>query len=206
MPRLGLISASMAKQIMTKGRGKEEFGATFTTLAEQIGAGRIGYDVSTDISHLASVEWGIENEWLAVEAYTERTLSAVTYTGDDQRFAIHPDYDQIGATPDGHIGTDGLIEIKCPNSANHLKNVLRNEQLPDYLPQLQFQLWVTGRKWVDWVSFDPRAPEPIQLHIVRVERDEAMIEALEERCLELHRMADEIAEQLRIILEAKCEP
>jgi hypothetical protein len=153
------------------------------------------------LSHLSAVEWGIENEWLAVEAYTERTLSAVTYTGDDQRFAIHPDYDQIGATPDGYIGTDGLIEIKCPNSANHLQERASKRAVTGLPASVAIPTMGHGRKWVDWVSFDPRAPEPIQLHIVRVERDDAMIEALEERCLELHRMADEIAEQLRIKLE-----
>lgn len=201
MPKLEIISASMAPKIVTKGRGKDNpYGATFYTLARQIGAQRVGYDVSPDISGLPAVEWGIENEWLAVESYQERTFADVQYTGDSQLFTIHPEIDYVGATPDGYIGTDGLIEIKCPNSSNHLDNLLESAQLAQYTPQLQFQLWVTGRKWVDWISFDPRAPEALQMHIVRVERDEAFIASLAERCAELNRIADEVAEELKSII------
>lgn len=203
MPKIGLISASMAPKIMTRGTKGDAYGKTFDSLARQVGAQRVGYDTSPDISHLSAVEWGIENEWLAVEAYQERTFADVNYTGESQLFTIHPIIDYIGATPDGYIGADGLLEIKCPNSSNHLDNVLESAQLEQYLPQLQFQLWVTGRKWVDWLSFDPRAPEPLQMHIVRVERDEAFIEQLSERCSELNKRADLVAEQLRTIMEAK---
>jgi hypothetical protein len=197
MPSNGIISASMAPKIMTRGTKGDAYGKTFDSLARQIGAQRVGYDTSPDISHLSAVEWGIENEWLAVESYQERTFAEVNYTGESQVFTLHPVIRYVGATPDGYIGTDGLLEIKCPNSSNHLDNLLDDAQLDQYRPQLQFQLWVTGRKWVDWVSFDPRAPEPLQLHIVRVERDEALIAELEQRCDELNKRADAVARELK---------
>jgi hypothetical protein len=198
MPKLGLITASQAGKIMATGRGKDNpFGATFYGYARQVAAGRLGYDVSTDISHMSAVQWGIENEWLAVEAYREETFADVQYTGDDQRFTVHPEYDFLGCTPDGLVGSDGLIEIKCPNSDNHFANLCDNAQLDDYIPQMQFQMLVTGRKWCDWISFDPRAPEALQLHVVRVMRDDAYIATLLERAIELNRIADEIADGIR---------
>jgi hypothetical protein len=193
----GWISASNAKKIMTTGRKKDEmYGDTFFSYARQLAAARIGYDITKDISSLSSVEWGLENEWLAVETYCERYLSDVKYPVD---FQPHPDYaDSVGCTPDAYVGSDGLIEVKCPDSNNHLDNVLDNKQLDDYFAQIQFQLWVTGRKWCDWVSFDPRAPEPIKLHVVRVERDEAFISQLAERVIYLEQCVNE---QLELIKE-----
>jgi hypothetical protein len=193
----GWISASNAKKIMTTGRKKDEqYGDTFYSYARQLAAARIGYDITKDISSLSSVEWGLENEWLAVETYCERYLSDVKYPVD---FQPHPDYaDSVGCTPDAYVGSDGLIEVKCPDSNNHLDNVLDNKQLDDYFAQIQFQLWVTGRKWCDWVSFDPRAPEPIKLHVVRVERDEAFISQLAERVIYLEQCVNE---QLELIKE-----
>jgi len=193
----GWISASNAKKIMTTGRKKDEmYGDTFFSYARQLAAARIGYDITKDISSLSSVEWGLENEWLAVESYCERFLSDVKYPVE---FQPHPEYpDSVGCTPDAYVGSDGLIEVKCPDSNNHLDNVLDNKQLDDYFAQIQFHLWVTGRKWCDWVSFDPRAPEPIKLHVVRVERDEAFISQLSERVIYLEQCVNE---QLELIKE-----
>jgi hypothetical protein len=193
----GWISASNAKKIMTTGRKKDEmYGDTFFSYARQLAAARIGYDITKDISSLSAVEWGLENEWLAVETYCERYLSDVKYPVE---FQPHPDYaDSVGCTPDAYVGSDGLIEVKCPDSNNHLDNVLDNKQLDDYFAQIQFQLWVTGRKWCDWVSFDPRAPEPIKLHVVRVERDETFISQLAERVIYLEQC---VKEQLELIKE-----
>jgi hypothetical protein len=193
----GWISASNAKKIMTTGRKKDEmYGDTFFSYARQLAAARIGYDITKDISSLSSVEWGLENEWLAVESYCERYLSDVKYPVE---FQPHPEYpDSVGCTPDAFVGSDGLIEVKCPDSNNHLDNVLDNKQLDDYFAQIQFQLWVTGRKWCDWVSFDPRAPEQLKLHVVRVERDETFISQLSERVIYLEQCVNE---QLELIKE-----
>jgi hypothetical protein len=192
----GWISASNAKRIMSKGRGKEEFGLTFYGYARELAAARLGYDIRADISGLSAVEWGLENEWSAVEAYKERELVPVEYPVP---FQVHPDYpDTVGCTPDGLVGANGLIEVKCPSSSNHLDNLLDNKQLPDYFDQMQFQLWVTGRDWCDWISFDPRAPEAMQLHVYRVERNQEYIGELITRVEYLEQC---VQEQMKLIQE-----
>jgi hypothetical protein len=199
MPEAGFISASMAKDVMTNGRGKDNpFGATFMTRAHHVGAGRVGYDTSTDISHLASVEWGNEQQWVATEAYQDATMATVHSVEK-----WHQLEDRFGCTVDGLVGEDGMIEIKCPNSINHLRNVLYNEQLDDYIHQIQFSLWITGRQWCDFISFDSRAPIGLQLHVHRVERDEVAIAELKERAGAMDIEADRIAELLRTKMETK---
>lgn len=184
MPKVGLISASMGKALMTKGRKKdEEYGATFyNDVVRVVSAGFFGYDVTPDISHMEAVQRGIEHEWLAVEAYQAETMRTVEYKGDDQRFITSPEYPWLGATPDGLIGTDGLLEVKNPNPKNHWGNLTGNDQLDDYYTQMQIQMIATGRKWDDWVSYDDDCPIPeLRLHIYRVERDETHIAEIIER-------------------------
>lgn len=87
----------------------------------------------------------------------------------------------IGGTPDGFIGEDGILEIKCPyNGGNHLKTLLTGEIYnPEYIYQIQGYLWITGRKWCDFVTYDPDLIDELQLNILRIERDEQIIEGIE---------------------------
>lgn len=198
MPKTAYASASQAKAILTKGRSKsQEYGETFYTLAKQIAAGVVGYDVTTDISHMAAIQHGNEYEPVAIAEYESRNMVQV----HGQQKWLQLDHIQAGCTPDGLIGSDGMIEVKCPNSNNHLDNVLSNAQLALYLPQMQFSIWVTGRKWCDFISYDPRAPIGIDLHVVRVNRDEQMIKSLAERTEKLLDIANEYAEQLKSLLK-----
>ncbi len=94
-------------------------------------------------------------------------------------FVPHPTIDQAGCSPDGLIGGDGLIEIKCPNTATHLETLLGQAVPGKYDTQIQFQLACTGRAYCDFVSYDPRMPENMRLFIKRVERDDKRIKELE---------------------------
>jgi hypothetical protein len=78
------------------------------------------------------------------------------------------------------VGEDGLLEIKCPSSKNHIKYLLGGKPPAKYVPQMQCQMAVTGRKWCDFVSYDPRLPEDLQLFVVRLERDVSFIMSMEE--------------------------
>jgi hypothetical protein len=197
MPKQSYISASMAKDVMTNGRGKDNpFGATFVTRAKAIGASRVGYDVSTDLSGNFDIERGLEFEWEAIETYKEVKLAQVH---GEQKWIQREDI-RAGCTPDGLVGDVGMIEVKCPRPHNHLANLLDNEQLAQYLPQMQFSLWVTGRQWCDFISYDSTAPDGLKLHVHRVERDEAYIDSLAMRTAEMDALADEYAERLRSIL------
>lgn len=128
----------------------------------------------------AALQWGEDVEPFAREAYELETGNVVIEAG----FIPHPTLAFAGASPDGLIGEDGGLEMKCPkNPAIHLERFING--LPDeYYPQIQGCMWVTGRKWWDFVSFDPRMPESHRLLRIRVERDDAYIQRLEAAVIE----------------------
>jgi len=80
------------------------------------------------------------------------------------------------------VGDDGLLEIKCPNTVTQIKRVLANKPPAEYMAQIQGQMWVSGRKWCDFVSFDPRINTDADYFCIRIERDEKYIETLESKC------------------------
>jgi predicted phage-related endonuclease len=125
------------------------------------------------------MQWGIDNEPVARLQYSLTTGNDVEETG----LWVHDEI-MAGASPDGFVNADGCIEIKCPNTATHLDTLLRQKVPYQYLHQVQGQMWITGRKWCDFVSFDPRLPEYAQLVIIRVNRDDALIEKLQEEVLD----------------------
>jgi hypothetical protein len=199
MPKKGFISASIAKAVLTKGTKGNPYGATFMTGAQRVGAQMVGYDVSANLDHIAHIKHGNEYEPYAIEAYESNTMQAV----HGQQKWVQSECGRFGCHPDGLVGTDGMIEVKCPKPHNHLDNVLNNAQLSIYLPQMQFSLMVTGRKWCDLISYDLDAPIGIDLHVVRVERDDAMIADLVLRSAYMHQLATKIATQLEEKINAR---
>jgi predicted phage-related endonuclease len=85
-----------------------------------------------------------------------------------------------GASPDGLVGEDGLLEIKCPNTATHIETLLSQSVPGKYNTQMQFQMACTGRQWCDFVSFDNRLPDELQLFVKRVPRDNEFIKQMED--------------------------
>ena len=122
----------------------------------------------------AAMQWGTDTEPMARMAYEAARGVFVEETG----FCKHPSIAYCGASPDGLIADDGLVEIKCPESTTHIDWMTQSRVPPEHVPQLQFQLWVTGRQWCEFVSFDPRTPEHLRLFVVRALRDEAYINSL----------------------------
>ncbi|MDR9419476.1 lambda exonuclease family protein [Gracilimonas sp.] len=178
MNRPANITPSGFAKVMTGSRGKSKFGKTATSYAEEIVQLMIG--VPSDDYTSYEMQWGIDHEPLAIKSYEKYKMVEV----QEKSRIEHPEYDFISGEPDGLIGTDGIIEVKCPNSNNHFKNLLNGEQITQYRYQIQGYLWLTERKWCDFVSFDPRYPDKYQLSVNRVVRDDAMIEELEERCID----------------------
>ena len=123
----------------------------------------------------AAMQWGTDQEPAARMAYELATENWVEEVG----FCRHSSIQWFGASPDGFIGHAGLIEIKCPNTATHIEYLLSGKAPEKYHNQMQSQMACTGRDWVDFVSFDPRLPEDMQLFIVRLERDNKFIEEME---------------------------
>jgi putative phage-type endonuclease len=123
----------------------------------------------------AAMEWGTATEPQARVAYEVATNNFV----DQVAFVDHPTIKWFGCSPDGLVGKDGLLEIKCPNSATHWEYFKAKEPPKKYFIQMQAQMAVTGAKWCDFVSFDPRMPERSQLLVVKVPRDPEFISQME---------------------------
>lgn len=121
----------------------------------------------------AVMQWGIDTEPFAREAYEARTGFLV----EQVAFIRHPEI-AAGCSPDGLIESDGGCEIKCPLTATHIDTLLKGMPA-EHQPQIQGAMWLSGRKWWDFVSFDPRMPEKLQLYIQRIPRDEKYITSLE---------------------------
>lgn len=171
------LSPSQFHRMMSSGRKKDEtFGKTAQSYAEEIVQRMLG--VHDDYVSPA-MEWGIEQEPFARERYELETFTKV----EEKERIKHSVHDFISGEPDGLVGDDGIIEIKCPNSANHFKNLMDGEQISKYMYQMQGYMWLTEREWCDFVSYDSRYPEKYQIKIIRVERDDDTITQLEERCV-----------------------
>jgi predicted phage-related endonuclease len=99
-------------------------------------------------------------------------------------FVDHPAIDMTGASPDGLIDADGLLELKCPMTATHIGTLLGQSVPSKYIAQIQWQLACTGRQWCDFASYDPRLPESMRLFVLRVQRDDAAIAELEAQVTE----------------------
>lgn len=173
MARLGKVTASSISDVMAEGRsGKPS--ATRANYEARLVAERLsGRPAETFRS--AAMDHGVETEAQARACYTMATGRNVEEVG----FVPHPTISDAGASPDGLVGDDGLVEIKCPNTATHIASLL-SERIPDaYAKQMQFQMACTGRAWCDFVSFDPRMPDEMQLWIKRVPADAAVIGEIE---------------------------
>jgi hypothetical protein len=140
------------------------------------------------------IEWGIEQEPKAREAYMAKTGLVVEEVG----FVDHPILPMAGASPDGLIVPDGLIEIKCPTTATHIATLLGGDLNEKHRLQMLWQMACTGRKYCDYVSYDPRLPEEMQLFIQRVELDEEELTEIEK---DVKIFLDEVDETVRALKE-----
>ena len=142
-----------------------------------------------DFFQNAAMAWGTNTEPMARAAYEALEGMLVEETG----FVSHATIEMAGASPDGLVGDDGLIECKCPMTATHLETLLGKSVPSKYVAQMQWQMACTGRKWCDFVSFDPRMPEHMQLFVKRLERDEDYIIELER---EVEKFLSELEEKI----------
>lgn len=123
----------------------------------------------------AEMQWGLDQEPLARSSYELANDVLVDQVG----LVLHPRIDRSGASPDGLVNADGMVEIKCPKTATHLQYLLDGQVPKDYQPQMLWQMACADRLWCDFVSYDPRLPEKMRLFVVRLRRDEARIAELE---------------------------
>jgi putative phage-type endonuclease len=164
----------------------------------QLVAERLTGTVAESYSN-AAMQWGTEKEPEARAAYAFLHADGVDVLPAE--FVTHPSIPMAGASPDGLVGTDGLVEIKCPNTATHIETILTGKIDGKYITQIQWQLACTGRDWCDFVSYDPRMPEHLAIYVKRVPRDPEMINSLQSQVAEFLR---EVATTVRA-LEAYAE-
>jgi putative phage-type endonuclease len=182
--RLGKVTASRIADMMA--RTKTGYGASRTNYQAELLVERLT-GIPTEGFTSAAMQWGTETEPLARAAYEFLRDAEVQLVG----FVPHPTIAMSGASPDGMIGEDGLVEIKCPNSATHLDTLLGGSIPSKYVSQMQWQMACTGREWCDWVSFDPRMPAHMQLFVRRLPRDFDMIAAIEKEVVAFLRELDD---------------
>jgi putative phage-type endonuclease len=169
--RLGKATASRIADVIA--RTKSGYGASRANYMAELVAERLTGEQFATYTN-AAMQWGVDTEPQARAAYQLMEGVPIAPAG----FVEHPNLAMAGASPDGFVGKDGLIEIKCPKTATHIETLLGGTVPDKYVVQMQWQMACTGRKYVDFVSFDPRMPESMALFTQRVKRDEKRIEEL----------------------------
>jgi len=165
--RCGKVTASRIADVMAK--TKTGYGAGRKNYLAQLVIERLTGDIAEGYTNAAML-WGIETEKYAREAYEIETGEIVEQVG----FIDHPAIPMTGASPDGLVGIDGMLEIKCPNSATHIETLLSGKVAKQYILQMHWQMMCAGRAWCDFVSYDPRMPEGLQYWSQRVTLDESL--------------------------------
>ena len=183
--RLGKVTASRIADVMA--RTKTGYGAGRANYMAELLVERLtGQQAERYVN--AAMQWGTDTEPKARAHYEMLSGNSVEQVG----LIEHPSIAMSGASPDGLIGDDGLVEIKCPNTATHIETLLGESIDSKYEKQMQWQMACTGRKWCDFVSYDPRLPFALQIKVQRIKRDDAAIAEMER---EVAQFLKELAEQ-----------
>jgi putative phage-type endonuclease len=162
--RLGKVTASRVTDVVA--RTKTGYAASRDNYMAQLIVERMTQQAEKSFSSSA-MQWGTDTEPLARAAYEAERQVMV----DEEAFVEHPEIANAGASPDGLVGANGLVEIKCPNTSTHIDTLLTQTVPKKYLDQMMWQMICTGREWCDFVSYDPRMPEHLQLFIKRIPFD-----------------------------------
>lgn len=177
--RAGKVTASKLADVLAKGKSAEP--ACRRDYRVQIATEILTGAPAEQGFVSKEMQWGTDNEPFARAAYEVRTDTVVDTVG----FVIHPTIDRAGCSPDGLVGwsgvdpAPGIVQFKCPKSATHLGYILAKVVPADYIPQMTWEMACTGAPWCDFVSFDPRMPEHLQLFVIRLHRDGVQVVMME---------------------------
>lgn len=188
--RLGKVTASRVADVLAKIKSGES--ASRRNYKIQLVSERLtGERQETYINQ--AMQDGIDREQFARDRYVQQ-FGEVEEVG----FVKHPTL-EAGASPDGMVGDDGIIEIKCPMGSTHTETLMTQDIPSKYVPQVQFQLLVTGRKWCDFVSYNPMFPEHLQVFVKRIEADPVYQKELESEVKQFLEEVDTIINKLKEI-------
>jgi len=187
--RIGKATASRISDIVAK--TKSGYSTSRANYMAQLVVERMTNQVAESFTN-AAMEWGTTNEPFARAAYEAKTGVLVDEVG-----AIdHPTIPMSAASPDGLVGDDTCLEIKCPGTSQHISTLLGEEVAKKYYDQMQWQMACTGRKYTDFVSYDPRMPEGLQLFIKRIPRDDKYLAELEGEVIQFLKEVDDKVNKL----------
>ena len=196
--RCGKVTASRLADVLAK--TKTGYSASRTNYMTQLVLERITQTKAESFSN-AAMAWGVEQEPFARAAYEAHTGQMVEEVG----FIPHPEIEAAGASPDGLVGDDGMVEIKCPTSSTTLEVWLTNAEGGNpvdgkYYAQMQWQMRCADRSWCDYVVFDPRMPAKAQLFIYRVERNNEWLKIAEDEVIKFLAEVDAKVTALKSII------
>ncbi|WP_288500266.1 lambda exonuclease family protein [uncultured Acinetobacter sp.] len=187
--RCGKVTASRVKDIDAKPKtGKALNALGLTILTERLTG------VQEETPTTKAMQWGIDQEPYAVAAYENETGNFVISTG----LIDHPSIENCGASPDGLVGKDGQIEVKCPTPSVHLNTLLLQEIPSEYLPQITLQLACTRREWCDFVSYCPLLPEHLQIVVIRIFAKDLDIAGIEMAVIKFNQTIFKALQQLEL--------
>lgn len=172
--RAGLVTASRFKDVLAKGRNGKPSATRQSYLMEIVTERLTGLPVPSYTNN--AMQWGHDQESAARAAYECESGMLV----DEVALVLYDGFDGAGASPDGLVGDYGGIEIKCPFNSVHHVETLRGGMPNQHIAQIQGCMWVTDRQWWDYISYDPRMPERLQLYVQRIERDREYVDKLRE--------------------------
>ena len=187
--RLGKVTASRVADVIAK--TKSGYSTSRDNYMAQLVCERLTGQKGESFTN-AAMAHGVDTEPLARSAYEAFADLMVEEIG----FVQHPKIEQAGASPDGLVGLFGMLEIKCPNTATHIDTLLSQTVPTKYITQMQWQMACCQRQWCDFVSFDPRLPQDLQLFVKRVEFDAPYVATLEEEVIKFLKEVDEKVNKL----------
>lgn len=196
--RLGKVTASRVADVIAK--TKTGYSTSRDNYMAQLVVERLTFTKQESYTN-AAMQWGTDQEPFARAAYEAAQGVMVEEVG----FVRHPTIEWAGASPDGLVGGEGegLVEIKCPNTLTMIETLLSQKVPGKYFTQMQFQLACTGRKWCDYVVFDPRMPDKAQLFVKRVDRDDTYIAEIEAEIVKFLAEVQSQVNQLNQYIESK---
>jgi putative phage-type endonuclease len=194
--RMGKVTASRVADVIAK--TKTGYSTSRDNYMAQLVVERLTFTKQESYTN-AAMQWGTDTEPFARAAY-EATQGVMV---EEVGFVRHPTIEWAGASPDGLVGDDGCIEIKCPNTLTMIETLLSQKVPGKYFTQMQFQLACTGRKWCDYVVFDPRMPAKAQLFVKRVDRDDTYIAEIEAEIVKFLAEVDSQVQQLNQYIESQ---
>ena len=199
--RCGSLGASAIADALSKLKDGKTPGATSTNLRAKLVVERLT-GVQEDGFKSGPMQYGIDNEDAARMAYEAHTGEFVAQVG----LIKHPTIEGTHASPDGLVGDIGLVEIKCPNSSTHIETLKTGKIPTKYVYQMQWQMRCADRQWCDFVSYDPRLGDGLQLFVKRVERDNAKIAELEAGVIEFLEGVKSDVEALQAMARGEATP